>query len=88
MGIAKEALANIQKHSNGTKITMIVREHPNFYQLIIEDNGVVASVNEDGMGLSNMKERASALKGHLSIQTTNGFRIFVTIQKQKGESKK
>lgn len=88
MGIAKEALANIQKHSNGTKITMIVREHPNFYQLIIADNGVVASVNEDGMGLSNMKERAGALKGHLSIQTTNGFRIFVTIPKQKGESKK
>lgn len=35
----KEALSNIVKHSDADQITIILREHPGFYQLTVEDNG-------------------------------------------------
>ena len=39
----KEALNNTIKHSNATKITITVKEHPGFYQLLLEDNGTNTS---------------------------------------------
>ena len=42
LSIAKEAVNNAVKHSNGDKIRIIVREHPAFYQLEIMDNGTSA----------------------------------------------
>lgn len=82
--ITKEALNNIIKHSNATKVHIIVREHPGLFQLIIEDNGTnVKQPNNTGLGLINMKDRVDALNGTLQIQTENGFRIFITIPKKE-----
>lgn len=39
IAIIKEALSNVMKHSNATKVHIIVREHPGIYQLLIHDNG-------------------------------------------------
>lgn len=39
IAIAKEALTNITKHSDATKVLLSLHEHPGIYQLIIEDNG-------------------------------------------------
>ncbi|MBR7019445.1 MAG: sensor histidine kinase [Lachnospiraceae bacterium] len=38
-GIVKEGISNAVKHSNGDRIDIIFREHPAFYQLLLEDNG-------------------------------------------------
>lgn len=86
LAITKEALNNTMKHSNATKITITVKEHPAFYQLLIEDNGTKkgtesATVDTSGIGLSNMKERVENLHGIIHINQDNGFRIFVSIQK-------
>ena len=35
----KEGISNAVKHSNGDRIDIIFREHPAFYQLLLEDNG-------------------------------------------------
>lgn len=35
----KEAMSNIVKHSDADRIALILREHPGFYQLTVEDNG-------------------------------------------------
>ncbi len=43
LAITKEALNNTMKHSNATKVSVTVKEHPGFYQLLIEDNGTGAS---------------------------------------------
>lgn len=43
ISIVKEALNNISRHSNATSASIIVREHPGIYQLIIEDNGTTAT---------------------------------------------
>ena len=37
--IIREALTNTVKHSNATKVTIVLREHPALYQLLIQDNG-------------------------------------------------
>lgn len=82
IAITKEALSNISKHSNATRIKIAVQEHPAFYQLIIEDNGTDISINNTGIGLTNMRERAEQLHGHFSIRTKQGFRIFISIPKK------
>lgn len=78
----KEAMSNIVKHSNADKIDIVVREHPAFYQLSIEDNGTNIPASLDGgIGLSNMKQRVEALNGTLRIQATQGFKIFISVKK-------
>ena len=39
ISITKEALSNIMRHSNASKASVTIREHPALYQLCIEDNG-------------------------------------------------
>lgn len=81
IAIVKEALSNISKHSNATRIQVTAREHPRFYQLIIEDNGSNISVQNTGIGLENMQERVEQLHGNFSITTEQGFRIFISVPK-------
>ena len=79
----KEAVSNVIKHSNADKVTLLLREHPGFYQLCMEDNGTDISKSMDsGIGLENMRERVEALNGTLRISTEKGFQIFITIPKQ------
>lgn len=85
ISITKEALSNIMRHSNASKASVTVREHPALYQLCIEDNGTeVRKGNRNGgMGLANMKERTDKLHGTIHISAENGFRILVTIPKKE-----
>lgn len=39
IAIVKEAVSNIIKHSGADTVTLRLREHPAFYQMLIEDNG-------------------------------------------------
>ena len=91
IAIVKEAMSNIVKHSNASEVYVMVREHPGFYQLIIEDNG---NINEkeistgdfgSGIGLVNMNERVNDLKGRMRINTEDGFKIFITVPKRGEE---
>ncbi len=81
IAIMKEALSNISKHSNATRIHITAREHPSLYQFTIEDNGLDISIQNTGIGLENMKERVDILHGNFTISTEHGFRIFVSIPK-------
>lgn len=96
IAIIKEALANIIKHSNGNKVTIILREHPAMYQLIISDNGVLSEgkqtkINKlmnsqiyyDGMGLQNILDRVKGFNGQFHISTEAGFKIFITVPKER-----
>ena len=88
IAIAKEAVNNAVKHSNGDEIRIIVREHPAFYQLEIMDNGTTADERRlsgetgDGIGIKNIKERVAAIGGIMRIKADDGFRIFVTLMKK------
>lgn len=89
ISIVKEALSNIARHSNATGVWISLVEHPSLYQLQIRDNGTLSTpqnpgrMARDGMGLSNMEDRIRALQGVFRIDRSNGFKIFITIPKQK-----
>ncbi|MDO4556244.1 MAG: histidine kinase [Lachnospiraceae bacterium] len=94
ISIVKEALVNIQKHSNATQVQIRLLEHPGLYQLIIEDNGTLSDsfqipeendTAKQGMGLANMRNRVRSLNGSIQFQTEHGFSIFVTVPKNQRE---
>ncbi|MCH5264444.1 MAG: two-component sensor histidine kinase [Lachnospiraceae bacterium] len=88
IAISKEALNNIQKHSNASAGQISAREQPGFYQLRIEDNGTVKLPPENtGIGLSNMRERVKELGGTIRFSTENGFCIYITIMKPAKEQR-
>jgi len=95
IAIIKEALSNIMKHSNATKVMVTLREHPAMYQLIISDNGtmdinkkeilkkiVKNQLYHEGMGLQNITDRVKSYHGNININLNNGFQIFITIPKE------
>lgn len=83
-GVAKEGVSNAVRHSDGDRLTVIFREHPAFYQLLVEDNGTHAEIRRGGIGLRNMEDRAAAVGGHISFSASEqGFRIFMTIPKEQ-----
>ena len=97
IGITKECVSNIIKHSSNTDVDIRLNEHPSIYQLIIHDYNQETdsshssnsrtnsdsgkSINEPGMGLENIRGRVESVNGNLHITTQNGFRIFVSIPK-------
>lgn len=82
LAIVKEALSNIVKHSDADQVTILVREHPAFYQLCIEDNGTKAPDSlEGGIGLENMRHRVESLNGIFHVKYEGGFKVLVTVRK-------
>lgn len=80
--VVKEAVSNILKHSNATRVSVTLREHPAFYQLSVEDNGKVSKKEkEEGIGLINMRDRVEVLGGTFRVSRERGFCIFISIRK-------
>ena len=88
ISVLKETASNIIKHSNANKVTISLREHPAFYRLSVEDNGTVCdkidtiNFENNGIGLSNINDRVETFNGTLNINTSNGFRIVISIPKK------
>ena len=82
IAIVKEAVNNIQKHSNAKNASIRVCMHPGFYLLSIADNGTkISTTDSRGIGLSNMEERVRALNGVIRFDTENGFKITIIIRR-------
>jgi two-component system NarL family sensor kinase len=79
--VAQEALTNIERHAQATRISLKVFGHRNGATLRIEDNGVgIPEPSRDteamaGLGLRNMQERVEHLHGTLSIVSTGSGTI-------------
>lgn len=100
IAITKESLANIIRHSNATKVTLLLREHPAMYQLIIQDNGNLDELTkkaltkafmkqefEEGMGLRNITDRVKGFGGNINITVEHGFKLFISIPKKEKQGK-
>ena len=93
IGITKECISNIMKHSRNTDVDIRLNEHPSMYQLIIHDYSLQDSqkkqINElpdknngasdYGMGLESIRTRVESVNGNLTITNDNGYRVFVTV---------
>jgi len=68
--IAQEALHNINKHTEATKVTVNLSKTEDTVKLLIQDNGIGFDPNHipaDHFGLKNMEDRAKSVKAKLSI---------------------
>ena len=83
ISIVREAINNIHKHSNADCARIVVREHPAFFLLQIQDNGTIEKEpsETDGIGLSGIRDRIQSLGGTLRIDTRHGFLINISIVK-------
>ena len=82
IAIVREALSNIMRHSDASRVSLTTREHPGLYQVIISDNGTKKEYDfENGMGLNNIRTRVESLHGIFNIDTASGFKLFVSIPK-------
>jgi two-component system, chemotaxis family, CheB/CheR fusion protein len=81
---AQEALNNVAKHSQATKVDVLLERRGTYAVLIIEDNGVGFKDLEQStrtMGLTGMQERAKLLDGTFEIESklNEGTTIFVRV---------
>ena len=74
--IAQEALTNVARHANATKVDVILERYADSVLLIVEDNGVgfeeENGAASDGFGLLGMNERASLVGATLQIESAMG----------------
>jgi len=81
--IFQEALTNIAKHSQATKVNLSLTETESKILLSIRDNGCGFNPHDNttGFGLQGMKERTAALGGKFEINSrhTKGCQINVTL---------
>ncbi|MBG9980752.1 sensor histidine kinase [Facklamia lactis] len=83
VNIIREALTNINKHSNADKVILRFVELSDKWILLISDNGTIHSTSNQhgGIGLLTIEERVRNMAGTLHISQNQGFRIFITIPK-------
>ena len=75
--IAQEALNNVVKYANATRVNVTLAEEDDIIALVVEDDGVGFDPEEEanrkqGLGLIGMGERAAILQGELKIESGNG----------------
>ena len=91
--IIQEALSNVAKHSEATRLTIRCAKEHSHLALQIKDNGKgtehsdlgVGSVEGLGMGLLNMKERAASVGGSVSIHSSLKKGMEISVQLPFGE---
>jgi signal transduction histidine kinase len=77
--IIQEALTNIAKHAEASNVSVILRYHDSSLVAIVEDDGggfnvdsVMASPDEERLGLFGMYERVSLVGGKITIESQPG----------------
>lgn len=75
--IVKEALTNVAKHADAGEVHLQIKVTPHHLQIVIADNGKGFDVNTAATagqrnGLGNMKRRAEAVGGELTLTGTPG----------------
>ncbi|MDF5713122.1 MAG: sensor histidine kinase [Rhizonema sp. NSF051] len=81
--IVQEALTNIRKYAQPTRVEIQLRATQTNLGLIIQDNGkgFKSSEKRTGFGITGMQERVAALKGNFNIESEpgSGCRIIVEL---------
>lgn len=76
--IIQEALSNVRRHSQATRVRIQIGKRGNWIRCLIADNGVgftpprAASSDLPGLGLLGIRERLNALGGKVRIQSVEG----------------
>lgn len=76
----KEAMTNILKHADATKVYFDVSYNLGTYRIMLSDNGKGFTRNGKGKGLKSMSDRAVKLSGRLHIEPVVPTGTRITLQ--------
>ena len=77
--VFKEAINNVAKHSNASKVDINLFYRQGNFELTVSDNGQVdpGAGRKSGQGQQNMKMRARRIGAEIDISITNGYQVTV-----------
>ena len=82
--ILQEALTNVLRHSQATKVDIKIKEAADFFVLRVDDNGKGITESKKSeqqpLGLLGMRERAHLIGGELSVTSVEGRGTVVTLR--------
>jgi two-component system sensor histidine kinase UhpB len=88
--ISQEALTNVAKHAHAKTVTVMLEELEDSIRLTVTDDGIGfdpqnhrAPGAKPSWGLINMRERAQAIGGQLSLETHMGKGTWITVEVQR-----
>jgi signal transduction histidine kinase len=73
--IVQEALTNIARHADATRVSILVARKNETVVAVIEDDGSgfdPAQVRDESLGLAGIRERVGLLGGRLRVETAPG----------------
>jgi two-component system, NarL family, sensor histidine kinase DevS len=73
--IVQEALTNVAKHAEATRVSVVVTRREDTVTAVVEDDGLgfgAGGGSGAGLGLIGMRERVGLLGGRLAIESTEG----------------
>jgi signal transduction histidine kinase len=73
--IVQEALTNVLKHAEATRVTVQLRRGERSVEVVVHDDGAgfdPQDVRDGGLGLVGMRERVALLGGRLAVDSSQG----------------
>jgi signal transduction histidine kinase len=88
--IAQEAVTNVLRHAQATRIAVLLERHGANVVLVVEDNGTGFDEREAAsrgrLGLIGMRERAEALGGRMVIESAAGKGTTIVVEVPHGHA--
>lgn len=82
--IAQEAMTNVARHADASRVDLLVEHRGDRVQLIVEDDGIGFDSQRawegDQIGLIGMRERAEGLGGTMTIETAHGNGTTIVVE--------
>jgi signal transduction histidine kinase len=86
LAITNEALSNVARHAQATRVQLSATSTDNKLLLKIADNGLGLPVDYvNGYGLRNMRERARMLGGEMRLDSTSNHGTIISVEVPWGE---
>ncbi|MCW3490181.1 sensor histidine kinase [Dethiobacter alkaliphilus] len=75
----KEALTNVARHAQASKVDVTLDVNPNIVRLSVRDNGKGKGGDGHGIGIRNLRQRARAVGGSISIDGSAGYQLICVL---------
>lgn len=83
LSIVREALNNVNKHSDARNIQIYIKEQDEFITISIKDDGTKEPAESKGMGLLSMKEIVEKYNGLFNTFYAEGFTVHIILYKER-----